>query len=150
MTVAISHDPRNIARAKEAFLIAYRANGNVSEACRQAHIGRRTAYDWREADPAFRAAWEEAHEVAVDALEEEARRRALDQSDRLLEFLLKANRPEKYRETYRFEHRNTDDETLLRRAAAVAARIRELMGGDREPPALPGELVDERSDPLPG
>lgn len=86
-----------IARKKEAFLAILSETCNVSEAARAAGIGRRTAYNWRESDPEFAAAWTEAEETAVDALEQVAWDRAkLGQSDRMLEILLKAHRPERF------------------------------------------------------
>lgn len=90
-------------RARETFLTVLRETCNVSEAARAARIGRRTAYDWRNDDPAFAADWDEAEEEAVDALEKVARDRAIDGSDRMLEILLKAHRPEKYVERLRSE-----------------------------------------------
>jgi hypothetical protein len=83
-------------RARETFLAVFRDTCNVSEAARAAGVGRRTVYDWRDADPAFAAAWDEAEEEAVDALEAAARKRAMESSDRLMEILLKAHRPAKY------------------------------------------------------
>jgi hypothetical protein len=95
---------------------------NVSEACRTANIGRTTAYEWREADPSFAAAWKDAEEAAADKLEREAWRRAVEgtdkpvtfqgvitatykeYSDRMLEILLKAHRPEKFVEKSKVEH----------------------------------------------
>ena len=95
--------------------------GNVSSACRKAKISRTVAYEDKAADPVFAAAWDEALEIATEALELEARRRAEKgvlepvfyqgkrvgairrYSDTLLMFLLKAHRPEKYRENVRQE-----------------------------------------------
>ena len=91
------------ARARETFLEQFRLTCNVSHAARSAGIGRRTVYDWREADPEFAAAWDEAEEEAIDALELAARERAIDGSDRMMEILLKAHRPEKYVERMRTE-----------------------------------------------
>lgn len=130
-------DTKNQASAQQAFLITYRLTASVTEGCRAAHISRQTAYVWRREDPEFAALWEEAQEIAVDDLEAAARQRALDGSDTLMIFLLKANRPDKYREVHRFEHSSTDDEALKQRAAALAVRIRELVSGDGETPALP-------------
>lgn len=99
---------------KRAFLVAFAQGGNVSLAAREAGVGRRTHYDWLKADKEYKAAFEAAHEDAADALEEEARRRALGyeetvwdkdgnakgvrrkHSDLLMIFLLKGLRPEKY------------------------------------------------------
>ena len=83
-----------------AFLEVLSQTGNVSFACRSAQISRQTAYDAREKDAEFAAQWENALEEAVELLELEARRRALDVSDTLMIFLLKAHRPERYRERY--------------------------------------------------
>jgi hypothetical protein len=90
-------------RARETFLATLRETCNVSAAARAAKIGRSTAYDWRDADEAFASAWDDAEEEAVDALEMRARERALDNSDRMMEILLKAHRPDKYVDKLRSE-----------------------------------------------
>lgn len=90
-----------------AFLERLRSSGNVRFACQAASIGRRTAYDRREADETFKAAWDEAIEDACDALEAAAWQRATggdSPSDTLLIFLLKAHRPYKYRENINLNH----------------------------------------------
>jgi hypothetical protein len=61
-------------------------------------VSRATAYRFRGHDRAFAEAWDDAIEEAVDMLELEAHRRAIEGSDRLLMFVLRALRPEKYRE----------------------------------------------------
>lgn len=113
-------------KKRETFLAALTAAGNVSEACQAAGIGRTAAYAWRAADAEFAAAWDGALEEAADRMEREAFRRAVEgvekpvfgslgqglgsgevgrvreYSDTLLIFLLKAARPEKYRENKTF------------------------------------------------
>jgi hypothetical protein len=125
------------ARVKEAWLVAYRLTGNVTEACKAAHVARCTAYGWRESDPEFAAAWEEANEIAIDALEAAARQRALDSSDQLMMFLLRANRPDKYNDTTRVDVRlgRLSDDDLVARAAEAAARLARLRAGI-DPPGL--------------
>ena len=108
------------ARAKDdwhfAFLSELAKSCNVSRAAEVAGIGRRTAYEHRELSEGFAAAWDDAIEQGIDALEFEARRRAMDgcerpvvsqgeiiatvreYSDPLTIFLLKAHRPERYRD----------------------------------------------------
>jgi hypothetical protein len=92
------------------------------DACTASSVPRRTAYQWRSDVPEFAAAWEEALDEAADRMEREAFRRAVEgvekpvfgsmgqglgsgevgrvreYSDTLLIFLLKAAKPEKYRE----------------------------------------------------
>ncbi|TKD50208.1 terminase [Sphingomonas baiyangensis] len=108
-------------RARETFLKTLRETCNVSEAARAAGIGRRTAYEWREADETFAANWQDAEDEAADKLEREAWRRAVEgtdkpvtfqgaitatykeYSDRMLEILLKAHRPDKFVERFKGE-----------------------------------------------
>lgn len=85
------------------FLAKLAVSANILRSCQAAGVGRSTAYEHREADPAFAAAWDEAIENACDLLEETARERAQDGSDLLLIFLLKAHRPGLYRETLRHQ-----------------------------------------------
>ena len=109
--------------ARARFLKILASSGNVSLAAHTAKISRGSLYHWRERDKGFAAAWLEAIEVATDALEAEARRRAIEgvetaivhggrmvrddagnpltirrYSDTLLALLLRAHRPEKYRD----------------------------------------------------
>lgn len=75
----------------------------MSFACEKARVSRVTAYKHRDRFPKFRAAWDEALEISIDLLETAARFRAFSgpldpQSATLLIFLLKAHRPEKYRD----------------------------------------------------
>lgn len=83
-------------RARETFLAQLRLVPNVSAAARAAKISRNAAYTWRDEDPDFAAAWEDAINEAVDDLEQVAWERAKDQSDRMMEILLKAHRSDKY------------------------------------------------------
>lgn len=103
---------------KAQFVTAFAESGNVSAACRVADIDRSTYYYWLEHDALFAARVAQAQEQANDALELEARRRAIEGweepvwsatkgkqigmvrkfSDTLLIFLLKGARPGKYRE----------------------------------------------------
>src|SRR5262245_41897979 len=109
-------------RRKSLFLRNYAETGNISLAARAAGIERRSIYVWQERDGRFAAAMRQAEIEAVEALEAEARRRAFEgvtherpiyykgeqvgselittHSDLLMIFLLKAARPEKYRDRY--------------------------------------------------
>lgn len=89
---------------KPAFLSYLSLTGNVTRAAEAAGVERPVVYRARERDEAFAAAWDAAIEQSVDALEEEARKRALGGSDTLLIFLLKGARPDRYRDNYKVEH----------------------------------------------
>lgn len=100
---------------REAVIAALSECGNVQESCNAAGVSRQVFYDWVK-DPDFAEQVASARESAADRLEQEARRRAHDgtekpvyqggrrvgtireYSDTLLIFLLKGCRPEKYRE----------------------------------------------------
>jgi hypothetical protein len=123
----------------DAFLASLRLTGNVSEAARAAEIDRALTYRAREADKAFASAWDDALDEAADALEAEARRRAVDgteeavyhqgvvcgtirkYSDSLLTLLLKAHKPAKYRENHKIEHAGADGD-------AIVVRFEESLG----------------------
>lgn len=95
-------------RARKAFLDHLAATCNVSEAARVAGFSRRSAYEWRDADADFASAWEDAENQAADMLEQVAYERATSgQSDKMLEILLKAHRPEKFVEKQKVEHSGT-------------------------------------------
>lgn len=101
---------------KAVFLKELARRANVSAAAKKAKVDRATPYRWREDDPDFASAWDEAIEVAVDSLEDEAWRRAATgtlepvfqkgekvgairrYSDMLMVTLLKAHRPEKFKD----------------------------------------------------
>ncbi len=109
-------------KKRQAFMRMLADTGCVKDACAAGGISRDLAYKLRKRDESFAAEWAEALEEAVDALETEARRRAMDgvgedvyhdgrpvgvktrYSDVLLIFLLKGARPEKYRERSEVQH----------------------------------------------
>lgn len=104
--------PKKADEWRPVFLEALRNSANIRVACRAAGISRQAAYKARAASEEFRAAWDEALEDAIDMLEAIAQDRARKQSDTLMIFLLKAHRPEKYRETTRSINYNVDVTTL--------------------------------------
>lgn len=91
-------------RAKSFAIKALAKCGVGSMARRMTGVTKKTWDFWLVNDPAFAEAVGDALEYATDELEHEARKRAMKQSDYLLVTLLKANRPEKFRETIRNEH----------------------------------------------
>lgn len=88
----------------KVFLATLRNSGNVRAACDKAGISRIAAYAARDRDSIFRDAWDEAKQDAIDILEAVAWSRAQTQSDTLLIFLLKHNRPETYLVPKQVEH----------------------------------------------
>jgi hypothetical protein len=98
----------------------------VSQACDVAGVSRNTAYDHKARFPKFAAYWDMAIEISVESLEKMARSRALTsedpQSHTLLMFLLKAHRPEKYRDNYTPPNRVEAEETCDPAVAEAALR----------------------------
>lgn len=162
--------------AKLVFCAALASGAMVGEAAAEASINRATAYNWREADADFAAAWDEALQAGTEILEVEATRRAVQgveepvvhqgqltpiyerdehgqvrmhqvptadgtpvwmpvqarnpdgtlryltvrkPSDTLMIFLLKARRPQVYRERVSMEHTGKDGKDLPAAPAGV-------------------------------
>lgn len=106
--LALPDWPEELTPSQKRFLNAYALGGSISAATRSCEISRANPYRWAEASPAFTEALSVAKEYGVQRLEDWALSRAMDDmnpSDRLTEFLLKAARPEVYRE--RVDHRLT-------------------------------------------
>jgi hypothetical protein len=135
---------------QHSFLAAYAECGIIADAARAAGIGRRSHYDWLQNDASgeYKQAFEDAEEEAIERMESECRRRAVEgtrepviyqgklcytpmiddsgavvrdaegnplavpltvprKSDNLLMFVLKAKRPDKYRDNATVEHTGT-------------------------------------------
>lgn len=121
----------NDSERRSYFLECLCENGNVTESAKLAGIPRTTLYDWRRADEDFARAWEEANELGTDALEDEATRRGKDgvdepifykgsevaqvkrYSDTLLMFMLKARRPDKFKDRSSTEITGKDGGPLI-------------------------------------
>jgi hypothetical protein len=136
---------------QERFLKALADTGIVSVAVEIAGTSRTRVYELRKRNPGFAAAWEDAEERAADALEAEAWRRAVvgvqeplvssgkvvrdddgqplairRYSDALMLALLKARRPEKFKDRAVVEHDIADGladrlEAARQRALAASA-----------------------------
>lgn len=98
---------------KEKFLDALRNTANVRLACQAAGVSRLVALREKDKDPEFDENWEMALEDATDILEGVAFRRAKDGSDYLLTFLLRALRPQTYREQKYIPDNNPQGLALL-------------------------------------
>jgi hypothetical protein len=136
---------------QQRFLTALADTGIVSVAVEIAGTSRTRVYELRKRDESFAAAWDEAEEHAADALEAEAWRRAVAgvpeplvssgrvvrdddgqplairrYSDNLLLALLKARRPDKFKDRAVVEHDIADGladrlEAARQRALATSA-----------------------------
>src|SRR6266545_4396474 len=127
---------------KDAKFFEFLSQGaSVTAAARAAGYTRSRVYERRKADAEFAAAWDDSLGQGTDGLEDEALRRAKDgvaeprfyegrvcgyvqkYSDALLICLLKARRPEKYRDRARLEH-----------APRVTSRRGGWEAGEKPPP----------------
>ena len=135
------------AQHKRAFLAHYRTMGNILRASEAAGVERRRVYEWQEHDEAFALEFQQAQAEAVETLEAEAYRRAVEgvevpitaagkgivgheqkYSDTLLIFLLKGAAPQKYRERVDLRHGGNVDEPLTVRVEYVD----EVAGADAD------------------
>lgn len=100
----------------ETFLNQLRRGTSVTGAAIAAGYSRRSVYEYKEADPEFAKAWDDAWEAGGDVYEDEAHRRGVEgvdepvfyqgvecgvvrkYSDTLLTLKLKGRRPQVYRE----------------------------------------------------
>ena len=146
---------------QERFLTSLAKTGNVTAAVATAGTSRTRVYELRKADPGFAARWEEAEEIAVDALEAEARRRAIEgvqeplvsagklvrdddgqpiavrrYSDNVLLALLKAHRPPRRERSVRFKL------PPLRSAADTASAMAAITAGVASGDVTPGEAAE--------
>ena len=149
---------------RRGFLAALAETGNATAAARCVGVARSTPYMAAERDPDFAAEWNEAIEEATDGLEIAARKRALGEnisyrftktgepilhpitgepyyehvsSDALLTLLLKAHRPEKYKERSAVETIVTAPAYDLSRLSPEQLAQLELLTRAATPPALP-------------
>lgn len=130
-------------KSRQTFIEALTSTGNVSHAASVVGCNKTTVYNHRKSDPEFAAEWEEALEAGTEALEQEARRRAMGweeerwtkdgshtvhkHSDLLLIFLLKARRPEVYRDNPPVHVHQTPQIPDIPRAA-ISAELRSREG----------------------
>jgi len=126
---------KTLQHKKRAFLAAYSECGNISTAAKLAEISRQAHYEWMQSDPDYPALFKAADQTAAEALEAEARRRAVqgtakpvfykgeecgtvqEYSDTLLIFLLKGAMPGKYKDNFSVDANvNVTFEQLLKNA----------------------------------
>ena len=126
---------------KPTFLKVLQATCNVTEAASRAGVSRARVYKLRETSTKFRAQWKESEAIATDILAMEVRRRAMTgvkepvyylgkvvghiqkPSDTLAIFLLKAHRPEMYRDNFSIDHKGAVDVNLKTDEDALLAKL---------------------------
>lgn len=165
---------RMIQHKKTKFLEAYARLGTASGAAEETGISRATHRRWL-ASEAYRKAFEAAEDEATELLEREALRRAVDgreepiyfngvqvgttrkYSDVLLIFLLKAKRPDVYRERYdarisaslnvqsavKVIHEYHDQPAAIEAIAAQLEPNKQLLTATSAEDVLPGETADD-------
>lgn len=138
---------------KPVFIEVLSHTANVTTAAKAAGVNRSFAYEAKHKDPAFAMQWQEAWDSAIDLLEQEAWRRAVqgvrkpvfqggarvgwirEYSDALLQQLLKGHLPARYRERVQVEQTrspeamsNLDAEILksLKEVALADPKLREV------------------------
>ena len=104
---------------KPTFLKCLAINGCVAHAAHAAGVARETAHQARVRDEEFALQWADAIEHSTEALEAEGIRRALNTSDLLLMFFLKARKPHMYRENAQIWQEKLDESHLATIVDAV-------------------------------
>jgi len=146
-----------LAERKARFLEAVRRHLELSAAARETGIDRKTAYRWREQDPEFARAVEEAGKEAIGELVASAHERALNKPDPvtgkrpydertaalLTMFLVKGHRPE-YKDSYRPER--DVKEVSFTFNIPVPEGLREKLRGSQ---ALPAHVIEGEVLPVP-
>jgi hypothetical protein len=155
---------------QQRFLKALAEAGIVTVAVEFAGTSRTRVYELHKRDTAFAEAWEEAEEQAADALEAEAWRRAVAgvpeplvsagrvmrdddgqplairrYSDTLLLALLKARRPERFKDRAVVEH-DIADGLADRLEAARQRALAQVQGTVTRAPLTLPRLVDNSGD----
>lgn len=139
------------AAKQKAFLEAYRKCGHLRLSAEEAGIYRTLHNYWLATDPNYKPKFDEAHEDACEALETEARRRAVDgveepvfykgaecgkvrkYSDTLLIFLMKGAMPTKYRERLEITPSTKELDDAIRAGMAELATRRQTAVADLHP-----------------
>lgn len=128
---------------KDRFIAALGDTASVTAACKAAGVDRSTAYRARREDSGFAVRWATCEAEVTETLERVAVKRAIEGSDLLVMFLLKARRPHTYRDRTTVQHQH----------AHVHGTLEDLLGG-RNPADLPPDvrrqiagLLDQHTPP---
>lgn len=148
---------------RQTFLDEIERTGIVADALRAAGVAYTTYRKWLE-DELFAEAFEDAKASAADALEREARRRAIEgvrrtrydkdgnliaeeqvYSDSLMALLLKANKPDKFAERTKSEITSPDNAFKPTDPTQAAARLASILDAARQRKER-GETLDPNDE----
>lgn len=104
---------------KKRFIETLALQGTVFHAAQAARISRQTAYRWRQDDLDFATRWDEAHEQAVDAVENSLYQKAVSGDTICMIFYLKAHRPQ-YRDKLNIDVKQVHSEIEERIGQLIA------------------------------
>ncbi len=114
--------PETLSERKELFLGYIEGGARYNEAAEKIGLSRMQAWRWKKQDPVFVKRLEAARKVSVAKLRQEAERRAMAGSDKLLVFLLCNYAPEQFQERQTVDHRGKVD------LAGTIAQARKRIG----------------------
>jgi hypothetical protein len=118
--IVASRDPEKRATLKRIFLDVLRTTGQVTEACRICNVPKSLAFKWRYDDPEFMTRWDMITRAELlPHLESEAFRRAMNGSDLLMMFLMKAY------DRDRFDDRAAQTK-VLQKQPSITIQIRDV------------------------
>jgi len=105
--------------------------GVIGTACDRAGVRRKLHDAWIENYPMYKEKYQEMKEVFIDGLEVTAIERAKEKSDTLLQFLLKANKPDKYGDKSQIEMRGkiAAPITLVFNESMLNENEKKILGG---------------------
>lgn len=144
-------------RKKALFVEKLAEYVSVVKTSKAVRISRPTLYKWRDDDPDFKLAWDEAAKVGIEKLQDEAIRRAMEgvdkpvyqggfkvgqireYSDTLLIFLLKGMKPKMYRDKLQVDATVTGGVLLVNTPAPNI----EAWAQRYAPKQLPSQEVEE-------
>jgi len=114
--------------ARDRVLEKFGDTGSITLAAKAAGVNRHTVHTWRREDKGFAKRFEEARQVAVTMLEDEAVKLAKNRSERMIQFLLRCWGSERYVERRKNEHTGAGGAPLIPEGAVVitADKLKEL------------------------
>jgi len=132
----LEDNPPSLSERQEAFIGLIREHGiSDMQAAEIIGVSRWAIWRWKK-DPDFSPLYKAARQVRLDHLIAEAERRAMNGSDRLLEFLLCNYDPERFSNKQKVEH--SGDIGLAERLAAARKRTTKPEPGEDDGSDLAG------------